>query len=229
MRRWHGSLNALGFGLLGRLRAAELQILLPWLGMRPALEDWERRPFWPDVDEGPRAGDRRDIHEREVGAEAPGVPEPGGPHERVAAAILGYDIFPPRLVRGVLRRAPVEVGDTVGIHYRFLPGVDLFFAARVTARFDGRVGAAWHTGFTYRTLCGHPELGEETFSVEKDLRTGRVRVALRSWSRPGTLLARLFAPWVRRQQLRAGRAALVYLARRSAPARDPFRFTSPRG
>ena len=70
----------------------------------------------------------------------------------------------------------------------------------------------WHrAGLTYRTLVGHPELGEETFAVEKELATGRVRVALRSWSRPGTVLAKVFLPFVRRMQVSASRRSLDHL------------------
>ncbi|HMC64696.1 MAG TPA: DUF1990 family protein [Gemmataceae bacterium] len=61
-------------------------------------------------------------------------------------------------------------------------------------------------------LVGHPMIGEETFSVEKNRATGRIVVALRSWSRPGIVSARLFYPLVRRLQLRAGQAATEYLA-----------------
>jgi len=86
----------------------------------------------------------------------------------------------------------------------------------VVAVFDGIEGTAeggtWRTGFTYRTLAGHPVAGEETFSVEKDLATGRVRVALRSWSRPASFLARAFRPIARRLQLRGGRAGALRLA-----------------
>jgi uncharacterized protein (UPF0548 family) len=221
---WHGTLNALGFALpgllawnLARLRGTELQIVLPALGGKPDLEAWEKRPLWPGVEDGATKEDRQDAHEREVGVEAPGVPEPNGLHRRAAAAILRYDIFPPRLVRPVVRRAPVQVGDTVGICYHQAPGLDLFFAARVVACFDEEKGSVWRTGFTYRTLVGHPEYGEETFSVEKDMATGRVIVALRAWSRPGTVLALMFAPWVRRQQVRAGRAAPEHLATIAKP------------
>jgi uncharacterized protein (UPF0548 family) len=122
-------------------------------------------------------------------------------------------VFPPGLVTGVLRRDSVATGDTVGIHYHLLPGIGLFFAARVIERFDAEDGALWCTGFTYRTLQGHPELGEETFSVEKRLADGRVVAALRSWSRPGTLLAKLGAPIMRRLQVRASHAALAHLER----------------
>jgi Domain of unknown function (DUF1990) len=182
----------------------------------PDLTGWEARPFWPAIAAGPRAGDARDRFRRDVAAEAPGEPVAGGPFARVAAAILRYEVFPPALVEGVLRRAPVEPGDTVGIRYKGFRVADVFFAARVVDRFR-RVGdGAVCEGFTYRTLVGHPELGEETFSVGKRLATGEVWVELRSWSRPATLLARLAAPLVRRMQISAGRAALDHLAQIAA-------------
>jgi uncharacterized protein (UPF0548 family) len=178
----------------------------------PRLERWEARPFHA-MARTPR--DREDVYERELPPEAPGPP--GERFRRVHAAIRAYAIFPPSLVAGVTRR-PIELGDVVGIHYRGFRLVRLFFAARVVEVFDGPGGAEgapagwWRAGFRYRTLLGHPELGEETFAVEKELATGRVRVALRSWSRPGTCLARTFAPIVRRAQVHASHAALAHLA-----------------
>ena len=91
---------------------------------------------------------------------------------------------------------------------------------RATASFDGPAGGVWRAGFTFRTLRGHPELGEETFFVEKDAATGAVRVSLRSWSRPGLWLTRLVSPYARRVQVRACHAALDHLERtaKAAPA-----------
>jgi hypothetical protein len=172
---------------------------------RPKLERWDARPFH-DVSSRPR--DHHDAYERDVAPESPG--EPGERARAIAAAIRRYDIFPPELVQGVVRR-PVEVGDTVGVCYRALPVIRLFFAARVVDVLDREEAGWWRGGFTYRTLRGHPELGEETFCVEKELATGRVRVALRSWSRPGTLLSRMFSPLVRRLQVRATERALAHL------------------
>lgn len=191
-----------------------MQILLRGLRRPPNLERWEARALARGVDEGPQASDNRDLYERQVATETSGPPEAGGAHRRVAAAIMRYEIFPPTLVSGVLRRAPVQPGDTVGILYHAV-GCELFFAARVVSCFDqegeGAARGTWRTGFTYRTLDGHPELGEETFSVEKDLATGAVRAKLQSWSRPGTLLARTFAPVVRKLQIHASHAALDHL------------------
>jgi uncharacterized protein (UPF0548 family) len=125
------------------------------------------------------------------------------------------------LLRPVIRRAPLEVGDTVGAHYVGFRVVRVFFASRVVDVFDGERDRDgwWRTGFTYRTLARHPELGEETFGVETELATGRVRVALRSWSRPGTWLTRALAPVLRRVQVAASHGALDHLAARARGSR----------
>jgi hypothetical protein len=216
----------------------DMDILWTALGQEPALERWERRPFWPGVDRGPGPGDRRGAYERTVAVESPGLPEPAGPFRHLAGAVGRFEVFPPLLVTGVLRRRPVEPGDTVGICYHLVWGLDLFFAARVVACFDEPAGDTWRAGFTYRTLVGHPVLGEETFSVEKHLATGRVRAALRSWSRPGILLARALAPALGLFQAHAGRAALDHLGRMargippdgtaSAPGSGPLRASAGR-
>jgi len=199
-----------------------MQILWRCFGQRPRLESLDALPFSAGVADGPRPGDRRDAYERVVAREAPGEPQRGGPYRRLARAVRAYEIFPPRLVSGVLRRAPVEPGDTYGICYHFLPGLALFFGGRVTASFDGPDGGVWRAGFTFRTLTGHPELGEETFYVEKDAATGEVRAGLRSWSRPGLWLTRLVSPYGRRVQVRACYAALDQLERTAkGAAADP--------
>ena len=50
------------------------------------------------------------------------------------------------------------------------------------------------TGFTYGTLEGHPEQGEERFLVRHDPATGAVTGEVVAFSRPGTVLARLLGP-----------------------------------
>jgi hypothetical protein len=186
------------------------------------LARWEAHAFSVGVEQGRRTGDNRDNHERVIGIETPGLPQPAAYAARLADAILRFDVFPSRLADAVLRRRPVEIGDTVGLRYHFVPGVDLFFAARVTDRFEQTTAALWRCGFTYRTLEGHPECGEETFVVEKDLPTGAVKVALRSWSRPGLWIARLGYPVVRAMQLRAGRMALDHLEGIAHPGTEPM-------
>lgn len=193
-----------------------MRIAVLGIGARFDLGDWERRGIYPEIDDGPRPGDHADSYFADCGSEPPGPPVAGGPFRRVADAIFAYRTFPPSSVEGVLRRTPIREGDTVGAVYRLLPGVRLHFAARVVECFDGATGPVWRAGFTYRTLVGHPELGEETFSVEKVLATGAVTARIRAWSRPGTWLARRFRGLARRRQVAAGRAAEVRLARIAA-------------
>jgi hypothetical protein len=190
-----------------------MQIICRVFGQQPSLASWEKQDFGHGVGGGPGPQDSQDVHERQVANEAPGPPEPDGPFRRIASSILGFDIFPPDMVLKYVRREPVDVGDTIGIRYRLTWGVDVFLAARVVARFDELAEPIWRAGFTYRTLYGHPLLGEESFTVEKTIATGEVLVALRSWSRPNSRWARWFYPLVRRWQLQAGQAAMQHLGR----------------
>jgi hypothetical protein len=192
-----------------------MQFIWRILGQQPDLADLERRPTSPGVERGPGPRDRRDHYERVVAREAPGEPLPDGPFRSLVREVMAYRIFPVWLVEGVLRREPMQSGDTYGICYHFLPGLDLFFGGRVTETFDGPMGTVWRAGFSLRTVEGHAELGEETFQVQKDLLTGEVRVAITSWSRPGHWLAKLAAPWVRWTQVRACRLALDELERKA--------------
>jgi uncharacterized protein (UPF0548 family) len=182
-------------------------------GRQPVLAKWAARDFSPAVREGPRPTDDRDRHARIIAREPPGDPVPDGPFRRVETAIAEYRVFPPSLLTRVLAKEPVAVGDTVGLTYPLLPGLRLFVASRVTEVFDGPTPTGWRAGFTYRTLAGHAELGEETFAVEKKRTTGDVTASLTSWSRPGHWLARIGYWYARWCQLHAGRSALDHLER----------------
>jgi Domain of unknown function (DUF1990) len=188
-----------------------VRIIWRLFGEKPSLSVLSLRPLSPGIEKGPGPTDRRDRYERIVAHEEPGVPQEGDPFRRLVRAVLAYDIFPASLVTGVLPRNPLQVGDTYGICYHFLPGIDLLFPAGVIARFEGPEGDVWRAGFTLCTVVGHPMVGEETFWIEKDLAGGAVSVGIRSWSRPGMWLTRLAAPWLRRVQVRACHAALRHL------------------
>src|SRR5262245_9154273 len=183
------------------------------LGRRPDLAKWTARDFPPAVLDGPRPTDDRDRHARVVAREPPGDPLPDGPFRRVATAIAEYRVFPPSLLSRVLEKEPVAVGDTVGLTYPLLPGLRMFVASRVTEVFDGPTPSGWRAGFTYRTLAGHAELGEETFAVEKDRATGDVTASLTAWSRPGHWLTRVGYWYARWCQVHGGKSALRHLER----------------
>src|SRR5271166_1936298 len=93
-----------------------------WITSDVDLARWQQRPFSVGVELGPRPQDNRDNHERMVACEEPGPPQAVA--RRLADAILCFDIFPPNWASGVLARAPVQVGDTVGLRYHFVPGLD---------------------------------------------------------------------------------------------------------
>jgi uncharacterized protein (UPF0548 family) len=215
----HAPLQVLGFALPALIAlhllpqptpVAQMQIVLPWLGDQPAPQAFVERPFGPEVTPGAR-GVATDRHECELPSEPPGPPLPEGPFRRAAAAARSYRSFPARMITGLREQDPVVAGETVVARYRMLPGVHLVFAARVVEVFDGAANGTHRAGFAYRTLTGHPECGVETFAVEKDLATGRVRAVVSAHSRCGTWLTRQLRPLARRLQLAAGRAAVANL------------------
>src|SRR5688572_27175213 len=105
-------------------------------GKSASLARWRDRPYWPAAERGSTAECNRDTYERVIAHEPPGPPVEDGPHRRAAAAILAYDIFPPRIVQRVVARTPIELGDAIGAEYSLIPGVRIFFASRVFEIFD---------------------------------------------------------------------------------------------
>jgi len=79
------------------------------------------------------------------------------------------------------------------------------------------VDDAQRVGFTYVTLRGHPEEGEETFDVQLDAR-GDVRCTISARSRPGSRLVAATAPVNRVVQRRVARGYLRSLERHVARA-----------
>ncbi len=68
---------------------------------------------------------------------------------------------------------------------------------RVSLRVPCRVVYVIHepnrVGFAYGTLPGHPESGEERFTIERN-QAGGVSMRIRAFSKPATLLARASGP-----------------------------------
>ncbi len=188
-----------------------MQILFRPLSGKPDLAPWLERETWESTQPREERLVRENAFTGIVGCEPPGDPVPAGLHRALAEVVFSYRAFPESLVTPNLLRTPLEAGDTVGTQYHLFPGIDLFFASRVLETFDAPQDGIWRTGFTYTTIVKHPVMGSETFSVEKNLTTGEITVALRSWSQPITQLARCFAIPCRILQARAGRAAVVRL------------------
>jgi len=218
----HATANVLGYALLGLITwrvwmpatattRRGFDVLVTWMGDEADLASWESRPIASASEAEPAPSDSQDTYEDTLGPEPPGAPVPKGPYEHAAAIIQRYDVFPPALVDRVLRRTSVEVGDTLGISYALFAGVRVFFASRVTQRFDERTEDGTRSGFTYRTVEGHPFAGEETFTVEKVSATGEVRISIRCWSRPLAFVAHATRPLMRRLMSQGGRAGIAWL------------------
>jgi uncharacterized protein (UPF0548 family) len=105
---------------------------------------------------------------------------------------------------------PIQVGATVALATRQV-GVWLSFCCRVTAVTDEH-GAS---GFTYATLPGHPERGEETFTVTR-APGGTVRFEIDATWRTNSRLARLVGPLTPILQRRASQRYLASMRRLTA-------------
>lgn len=152
-----------------------------------------------------------DCLEVTLAMEKQGEPEPGGAFERISSSVLHYQVFGPKIGRAVTPGGKVEKHDTIGLSYRFLPGLRLFFASRVVECFEREeTEGGWRSGFVYQTLEKHPEVGEEIFEVRKH-RNGAVTFRLEAWSRPNLFYVKMFSFWARRIQKRAAGCAVEYL------------------
>lgn len=192
-----------------------MQFLWPW--QQPDLERWRHRAIHPLAPRHLVPAPYHDRLEVTLFMERPGEPEPGGSFERVEKRVLSYQVFGREIGDPVLEPGPVEVGDTIGLVYRFTPLLRLFFASRVVEKFvrEPVEGGGWRSGFVYRTLEGHPELGEEIFEVKKDP-GGAVSFRIEAWSRPNLWLVKLFTFWARAIQQGAAQSAAANLARVAA-------------
>lgn len=119
-----------------------------------------------------------------------------------AHAVHGLRVFP--------SFAPVAVGATCLVTFG-TPLLALVAPCRVTRVLDEPRRA----GFTYATLPGHPEEGEESFVAELDV-LDDVRFTIEARSRPASALGRATAPVGRRVQHRVAAAYLRALERHVA-------------
>ncbi len=186
-----------------------MQFVFPW--SEPDLTPWLARPIHPQAARDMVPNPHHDLTEAILGTESAGPPEACGSFLRVSESVLGYRIFGPKIGTPYVQTESLQVGDTVGLNYRFLPGLSLFFASRVVDVFAlEETEDGWRSGFAYQTLTHHPELGEEVFEVCKR-RDGRVTLRIEAWSRPNLWFVSLFAPLGRRIQRYAARCAVEYL------------------
>lgn len=187
---------------------------------RRALERLQRRRLNFDPadleDAGPRTGWLVDDHAADLPSEPPGPPVAGGSWEVARDLIRDYRFADPTLIQAVYYPGERFEGRNMLLEGRFL-GLRFLFGVRVAAVIDetrddgGRPVRAW--GWTYRTLEGHLERGQMSFSVEKRCDTGEVVFRIGAVSQvahiPNPIVRVGFRIFGRRLQLRFAHRALA--------------------
>ncbi len=164
-----------------------------WEQYRTRLEAFREVPLNYDPDRAAEytaaTGWRLDDYETDLPAEVPGPPAPGGSWEAAREVINTYQFSPPDLVTGIYAPDAALDGRVMLIRARFL-GFTFWFGVRVGGVVDeqrpqpttGAPEQVW--GYSYRTLSGHFEKGQITFTVHKNLTTGQVAFRIHAYSRP---------------------------------------------
>jgi uncharacterized protein (UPF0548 family) len=118
--------------------------------------------------------------------------------ESAAADLFRWEVQRRAGLRVMASSTTVEPGAEVVLGLPLLPVHAPCRVIRVVDEPDRR-------GFTYRTLPGHPESGEESFLLERR-EDGRILFTICAFSRPASFLARAAGPLGRRiQDLITGR------------------------
>lgn len=170
------------------------------------------------------AGWTLDTHEAELVPEPPGPPLPPDDLRAswaVACALVRDYAFPdPTLITGIFSPDEPLPGRPMLLRARFL-GVTFWFGVRVGDEIDtvrATDARPVHVyGFDYATLEGHFEMGQITFEVRKEERTGRVSFHIDAFSKPDRIrnpFYRIgFKLFGRRLQLRFARSAIERMQR----------------
>lgn len=104
-----------------------------------------------------------------------------------AADLLGWRVHERA---GLVVRASGPAAEGTVVEMRLGAGP---VAVRIPCRVVAVVDEADRCGFSYGTLPGHPECGEEEFLLERTA-DGSLRFTVSAFSRPATLLARAGGP-----------------------------------
>ncbi|HEX8428226.1 DUF1990 domain-containing protein [Hymenobacter sp.] len=132
-----------------------------------------------------------DDYETELPPEAPGPPEAQGAWAAAREVLRNYTFPPPSLITGIfVPDHPLEQRVMV-LRGRFL-GFSFWFGVRVGGVTDERRplpegGEEQVWGYNYRTLEGHFERGEITFTIHKNLTSGRVLFRIHALSQTGRI------------------------------------------
>jgi hypothetical protein len=151
---------------------------------------------------------------RELPAEPPGEPVPGGTFEVAKRLMADYEFADPSMVRALYDADSPLLGRDMLLEIRFF-AIHVFVGVRVSQIFDevrevdGRPVRVW--GWAYQTLEGHLERGQMDYQLWKWLDTGRVEYRIHAVSE---LLENVGNPFVKLGFRVIGRREQVLFARR---------------
>jgi uncharacterized protein (UPF0548 family) len=173
--------------------------------------DLERREEYTEAN-----GWHIDDYATELPGENPGPPHPHGAWKAACDVLLNYEFPDPDLITGIFV-PDVPLADRIMVlRARFLV-FQFMFGVRIgdvidEEREDPAKGRARVWGFSYRTLEGHFEMGEITFTIWKFLETGAVEFRIHAYSKTGLIRNPFyrvgFALFGRSLQIRFARTAM---------------------
>lgn len=165
--------------------------------------------------------------------EAPGEPVAGGSWEIAREIIYNYEFPDPDLIVGIFPPDVLLEDRVILLKARFL-GITFYFGARVGEVIDevrhveGR-GDVRVWGYSYRTLEGHIEKGEMTFTVWKFLDSGEVEFHIDAYSRgagTGNLFYRLgwnvFGRWLQKRYAQQAQERMQQMVIRRLRGAEPI-------
>ena len=191
---------------------------------RAALADLRRRDVNFDVARRGK-GWHEDERVQPLPSEPPGPPRRGGSWEVARDLMREYRVADPSIVRAFYDDSEPLEGRTMLLELRlwrlrFPVGVRVGAVYDEERAVDGRPARV--SGWSYRTLEGHLEMGEMAWEVWKWQDTGAVEFRIHSFSRAAptdsALVALGFRLFARRQQLRFYRHACARMASLTAAA-----------
>ncbi len=139
--------------------------------------------------------------------------------EAACAALRRWDQFPIELVGIHPKNAPLVAGTVVALSAH-AGGFHADLACRIVEVIEESSTELRRFGFSYATIEGHVERGEELFLIEHDLTSDSVTYRVRAVSGPAHPVAWIVQPWIRSVQVDFGRRSAAALRKAMGSPHD---------
>lgn len=139
-----------------------------------------------------------DHYKEIVGKECVGPPLENGVFAKIKDAVRLYHFPNPRLIHAVFDskadlngRNMLQVARVAGLEFRFGVRVTEVIDEKILNS-DNEMEESW--GYSYRTLKGHFEIGQITFKITKNYKSGEIFFAINAYSKP-SYIPNIFYRW----------------------------------